>query len=167
MISPRPEPADHLFISLRFLRWDVLIPRANDLFHESAFQITTKAYVRALFKTVTLDRGLVSSYRADLDQDQQRQQEGGGEVPQATLRALTSGEREPAETTAQSPSSPGILGLGGMEAAAAGVAGVGEGDGGAAAAAAAAHESGGENGGEQNLLAREAALRDEFLFEVR
>lgn len=111
-------------------------------------QITKKAYVRALFKTVTLDRSLVSAYRADLDLEQQRQQEGGGEVPHATLKALTSGEFEPVATTAQTPSSPGILGPGGV---------------GAAAAAAVVHG----NGDEQDLLAREAALRDEFLFQVR
>ena len=122
------------------------------------FQITKKAYVRALFKTVTLDHGLVSAYRADLDQQQQRQQGRGGEIPRATLEALTSGEHEPVTTTAQqSQSSPGVLGPGGTEAAAAG--------GGAtpAPASAAVHES----SGEEDLLAREAALRDEFLFQVR
>lgn len=135
---------------------------ANErLLNTLAFQITKKAYVRALFKAVTLDRGLVSAYRADLDQQQQRQQGGGGEVPQATLKALTSGEHEPATTARQSQSSPGVLGLGGVEAAA--VSGGGGGGVAPAPAPAAVHE----NSGEEDLLAREAALRDEFLFQVR
>lgn len=130
-------------------------------------QITKKTYVRALYKAVTLDRGLVSAYHADLEQQQhqlEEQQDGGGDMPQAMLRAFTTVERRPASNgagaaaTAQSRCSPAILGVGEIETAAAIGGSVGQGG---------VVASGGVNDMGEDLLAREAELRDEFLCQVR
>lgn len=85
-------------------------------------------------------------------------------MPHATLRAFTTGERRPAAKStgaasiAQSQSSPAILGVGGVQAAATVSGNVGQ-EGVVASSRV--------NSISEDLLAREAELRDDFLRQVR
>ncbi|CAN0355029.1 unnamed protein product, partial [Laminaria digitata] len=104
-------------------------------------KINKEAYVRALYKAVTLEPRLVRAYRADTD-DNHHQRRQGGAFPPATLTAFRSESFEPSAA--------------GTAAGAASATGQRH-----SSTTAAAH-----NLGDDGLWAREAALRVDFLLQA-
>lgn len=148
-----------------------------------ALQIKKEAYIRALYKAVTLETGLVWAYRDDTNGNHHNhhhyQRRQGGAFPRATLKAFGGKSLDPSDagavtsatsgagqrhllaaSSAQPYSQPSVSRE--VEAAANGGSGGGGGGGGGGGQGAAASESNPSGG----LWAREAALRVEFLLQV-